>query len=268
MKIIKDCLQRFSHITKAVLSVCLLGLLPVFTVAQVAITLQLDGLTYRLQFADEFKGKSLNTKKWLYRTDSKHWSTQLPANVVVKEGILHLDLKKENAGDKQYTGAGVISAKRFHFGYYETRMKVPPGAGWHTSFWLQGYDGMGGTGTGKTTIEIDIIENDSKNPEKYGINLHRWQGEHKSTVKDITTPAMDEDFHTLACTYTPEYMKFYFDRKEVRTIDLKPLNFPLGSLNIWLTSIASHLGNTTVVDDTQLPSSAQFDYVRFYKLVQ
>ncbi len=96
----------------------------------------MDGLTYRLKFADEFNGKKVNTKKWLYRTDSKHWSTQLPANVVVKEGILHLDLKKEKADDKQCTGAGIISAEPFHFGYYEARMKIPPGAGWHTSFWL------------------------------------------------------------------------------------------------------------------------------------
>lgn len=151
----------------------------------------MDGLTYRLKFADEFNGKKVNTKKWLYRTDSKHWSTQLPANVVVKEGILHLDLKKEKADDKQYTGAGIISAEPFHFGFYEARLKIPPGAGWHTSFWLMGYDGKG-TGTDKSTIEIDIIENDSKDPDKYGINLHRWQGEHKSMVKNITTPPMDK----------------------------------------------------------------------------
>ncbi|WP_395089671.1 GDSL-type esterase/lipase family protein [Armatimonas sp.] len=40
-----------------------------------------------------------------YRTDSKHWSTQKPENVTVKDGFLWLELKKEDAGDKHYTGA-------------------------------------------------------------------------------------------------------------------------------------------------------------------
>jgi beta-glucanase (GH16 family) len=73
---------------------------------------------FQLAWADEFNGGALDTSKWNYRTDSKHWSTQLPANVRVDNGSAVLLLKKEKSGDKEYTGAGVISKRAFRFGYY------------------------------------------------------------------------------------------------------------------------------------------------------
>jgi beta-glucanase (GH16 family) len=45
-------------------------------------------------------------------------------------------LKKEDRGKLHYTAGGVISKKTFKYGYYEARFRVPPGAGWHTSFWM------------------------------------------------------------------------------------------------------------------------------------
>ena len=87
---------------------------------------------YKLAWADEFGGATLDSSRWGYRTDSKHWSTQKPENVTVADGVLKLNVKKEKAGDKEYTGAGVISKKTFKYGYYESCFKIPAGAGWHT----------------------------------------------------------------------------------------------------------------------------------------
>jgi hypothetical protein len=50
---------------------------------------------YVLTWQDEFDGDKLDVQKWDYRTDSKMWSTQLPANVSVGNGTLRLALKKE-----------------------------------------------------------------------------------------------------------------------------------------------------------------------------
>jgi hypothetical protein len=50
----------------------------------------------------------------------------------------------------------------------------------------------------------------------------------------------------------------------VHTIDSSLVKGP--HQQIWLTTIGSHLGGTTKVDDAFLPSAAIFDYVRFYKL--
>ena len=228
--------------------------------------IKVNGKTYQLSFSDEFNQSSLNEKKWQYRTDSKHWSTQLPENVQVSDGLLHLRGQKEKSGGKDYTGAGIISIDTFQYGYYEVRMKIPKGAGWHTSFWLMNHDGTGGTGSTAATIEIDICENDSKNSNGYSVNLHKWKGGHVDMKgMYIPTANLAEDFHLFSCEYTPDYVKYYFDNKEVRTIDIKDL--PQGSVNIWITTIASYLDNTKAVDESQLPVSAIVDYVRFYKHV-
>ncbi len=142
--------------------------------AQTDLPIALPPPGYRLAWSDEFNGGSLDTNKWVFRTDSKHWSTQSPANVSVRDGKIFLAVKKEDAGDKHYTGAGVISKQAFKYGYYESHFKVPPGAGWHTSFWMMKHDGNGGTGPTASAQELDVCENDSVNLKHYGVNVHKW----------------------------------------------------------------------------------------------
>jgi beta-glucanase (GH16 family) len=174
-------------------------------------------------------------------------------------------VKKEDAGDKHYTGAGVISKQAFKYGYYESRFKVPPGAGWHTSFWMMKHDGKGGTGTNVSAQELDVCENDSVNLTNYGVNIHKWNPPpHKGMGhKNVATPDLSADFHTFGCEFTPETVRYYFEGKLVQTVAV--MNFAHGDQHIWLTTIASHLGKTKAVDDTKLPAAAEYDYVRFYQ---
>lgn len=221
---------------------------------------------YTLAFSDEFNGDKLNTKAWVYRTDSKHWSTQLPANVTLANGYLLLNVKKEKAQDKEYTGAGIITAQKFGFGYYEASFKIPKGAGWHNSFWLMTHDGSGGTGPKQSALELDICENDSKNRSGYTANVHRWRDPHvQKGTKWIKTPDLAEGFHKWGCEYTQKEVKYYFDGQLVQTVDIS--EYPHTPMNIWLTTIASFHGNTTQVDDSLLPNVFEVDYVRYYKPV-
>lgn len=228
-----------------------------------AATLPVTG--YKLVWSDEFDGNAVDTTKWDYRTDSKHWSTQKPENVAVADGVLKLNVKKEKAGDKEYTGAGLISKKTFKYGYYESCFKVPAGAGWHTSFWMQKHDGSGGTGPKAAAQELDVCENDSVNPTGYGVNVHQWNpAPHKSMGgKGVKTPDLSADFHVFGCEFTPQTVKYFFDGKLVQTVDAT--KFAHGEQNIWLTTIASQLGKTKKVDDDKLPSAAVYKYVRFYE---
>lgn len=224
-----------------------------------------NGNKYKLVFNDEFNGSKLDQDKWVYRTDSKHWSTQLPENVSVSDGYLFLNVKKQKSLDKEYTGAGIISKELFRHGYYEARLKIPEGEGWHTSFWLMGYDGKG-TGPSATALELDIFENDSKTKDGYHDNVHKWQGEHEDQGKWVVTPDLSADFHTLGCEYSATEVKYYFEGKLVRTVDVSKM--PHSDLNIWLTTIATFIGNTKAVDEKKLPGAAIFDYVRYYKLTK
>jgi hypothetical protein len=81
--------------------------------------------------------------------------------------------------------------------------------------------------------------------------------------KNVKTPDLSADFHVWGCEFTPETIKYFFDSKVVQTVDAT--KFPHGDLHIWLTTIASHLGSTKKVDDSQLPAAAEYDYVRFYE---
>lgn len=66
---------------------------------------------YKLSWGDEFDGTELNRSQWRHRIDSKGYSTQLPENVTVSDGVLHLALRKKETtvdGKKySFTGGGV-----------------------------------------------------------------------------------------------------------------------------------------------------------------
>ena len=216
---------------------------------------------YRLAWSDEFNASAVDTNKWNFRTGVRFWSVQQPQNNAVSNGIYQCLLKKETVGTNQYTAGGIISAKLFRFGYYETRMKIPPGRGWHTSFWMMKQNL---TANDSAQVELDALENDSVTPTSYGINNHRWLPLPTYTFggKTVTTPALAADFHVIGCEYTAATVKYFFDGVLQQTVAAS--NFTSADVNIWLTSIAGPLGGTTNVDDTQLPNLAEFDYARFF----
>ncbi|MGE9269239.1 MAG: glycoside hydrolase family 16 protein, partial [Verrucomicrobiales bacterium] len=147
------------------------------------------------------------------------------------------------------------------YGYYEARFRVPPGSGWHTSFWTQRYI----KGTSESLCqEIDICEQYSGSPTGYNVCLHDWSGKHKVFgTQWIQTPNLHEDFHVWGCEFTPTHVRYYFEGELVHEKDATQLEHGDGS--IWLTSIASNWSAKNGVDDAQLPSAAVFDYVRFYE---
>jgi beta-glucanase (GH16 family) len=127
------------------------------------------------------------------------------------------------------------------------------------------HDGAGGTGTTQAAQELDVCEQDSINPERYSVNVHRWNpAPHQEYgYKLVSTPDLSADFHTFGCEFTAETVKYFFDGKLVSTIDAHP--FTHGEQHVWLTSIATHLGGTKAVDETKLPATAEYDWVRVYR---
>lgn len=216
---------------------------------------------YILCWSDEFSGNAVDTNKWNFRTGVRYWSVQQPQNNIVSNGLYGCLLKKETVGASQYTAGGLISTALFRYGYYETRMKVPPGAGWHSSFWLmkQTLDS-----NDVAQVELDALENDSVTPTQYGINNHRWRPLpiYHFGGKTVTTPSLAADFHVIGCEYTDTTVKYFFDGALEQTV--ATTNFTPADVNIWLTSIAAPLGGTTHVDDAQLPAMALYDYARFF----
>ena len=219
---------------------------------------------YTLAWSDEFDGAALDAAKWTYRTDSKNLSTQKPENVVVKDGLLHLTLKKEVAGGKNYTGAGIISRPVFKYAYYEARIKMPAGAGWHNSFWLMKHDGSGTTDSQEATQGIDVAQNDSIDHQSYTVAVNKYNPLPTEALgyQRLPAPDLTAEFHVFGCEFTPQTAKFYLDGNLVQAVEAD--RSPHGDMNVWIGSIASHLGGTSQVDDTALPQETQCDYVRVF----
>jgi len=227
---------------------------------------------YRLAFSDEFNGTSIDETKWNYRIDSKGHSTQLPANVTVSDGCLHVAVKKESARGKDYTGGGIISKAEFLYGYYEARFKIPAGKGWHTSFYTEHYNGKDTQET-RGREEIDICEQNSSSGRAWGYTytLHDWGSKLTPHGVEVPQPKLPagharphnqqgdlHDFHIWGMEFTPTVVNFYFDGELRGSVDATL--FKHTPMNIWLTSIA--FGGPP--DDSELPSDAQCDYVRYF----
>jgi beta-glucanase (GH16 family) len=219
---------------------------------------------YALAWSDEFDGTALDAAKWTYRTDSKNLSTQKSENVVVKDGLLRLTLKKEAAGGKNYTGAGIISRPAFKYGYYEARIKMPDGDGWHNSFWLMKHDGSGTTDSQEASQGIDIVQNDCIDHQSYTVAVNKYNPLPTETLgyQRLPSPDLAADFHVFGCEFTPAAAKFFLDGNLVQTVAAARIQH--GEMNVWFSSIASHLGGTVQVDNAALPQEAQCDYVRVY----
>ncbi len=214
----------------------------------------------------------LDEEKWNYRIDSKGLSTQLPANATVSDGCLHVAVKKEPARGKDYTAGGIISKTEFTHGYYEARFKIPAGKGWHTSFYTEHYNGKD-TGVTIGREEIDICEQNSSSGKAWGYNytLHDWGSKLLPKGIEVPAPKLPEghakphdehgdlhDFHIWGMEFTPTVVNFYFDGELRGSVDATL--FKHTPMSIFLTSIA--WGGPP--DDSELPSEAQFDYVRYF----
>ncbi|MCU0248294.1 MAG: family 16 glycosylhydrolase [Bryobacter sp.] len=223
-----------------------------------------DPSRYRLAFADEFDGTAVDETKWNYRLGPRMWSEQKKENVSVGGGMLRLALRKEKAGPLDYTAGGIISKQAFRYGYYESRIKMPKGRGWHTSFWMM----QNGPKAGREDRfqEIDVCEQDSNNRNDYSANWHSYGPRASFGYQRITTPDLAADFHVYGADFTPQGVRFYFDDRLVHTIDSSAV--PHFEQHIWLTSIATWLGKTISVEDAVLPETALFDWVRYYRPVE
>jgi len=220
-----------------------------------------------LVFEDNFDSTALNTNDWDIQTGKQGLSKQLANNAVVANGYLYLQAKKEKTDSAEYTGAGVVTRKGYRYGYYESRFRVPKGAGWKTSFWVKNYVPIGGLPYSETFQEMNICENYSSDLLSYSTNLQNYYPTHVLTgAMNHITPNLSSAFHVWGCEFTPSYVNYYFDGKLVRALDVTYQK--QGDASIWLSTNAapSPYLPGDAVDDTQLPSSAIIDYVRFYEL--
>lgn len=225
---------------------------------------------YSLAWGDDFDGSTVDTGKWNFRTDVKMDSSQRPENVTVEGGNLVIHVKKESHRGKQYTGGGVVSKPAFRYGYYEARVKMHGGGGWHQSVW-------GAHGVGETTYpagmrtEIDGMEYDSDRPDRGHMGLILWNGPGRSRSTTCSPGVYrgrlgfdaTADFHVYGFEWREEDVRFYLDGELECVLPHPPSGQEHGSIGLWLTAIAApaHAGK---VDEAKLPGRMLIDHAYFY----
>jgi beta-glucanase (GH16 family) len=242
-------------------------------------------------FEDNFDGSSLDSAKWFTRYiydngKMDHFNDEKQryrdkGNHVLADGILSLVAQPPTP--KGYYPSGMIRSKQtFRYGYYEARIKIPPGKGLWPAFWLNSdYDENGKT---SWPPEIDIMEFApnlkseqpnmihsgvavSKNKAQSGKWLFRDEGFNQK-FKYFTAPDdMTKDWHVYGLLWEPDDTATVFlDGKMLWKREYRWVykdGRKAGPAHILVNlAVGGKWAGANGIDDTAFPASLQVDYVR------
>jgi beta-glucanase (GH16 family) len=232
--------------------------------------------TWKLRFADEFDGSTLDLTKWRPNwfgsspssvtrpINDYEESCYDPAQVKVSGGMLHLSAVKlsspkpgcttKNGRAASYASGMVMGDDRhnFTYGYMEARIHLPGRNGvpenW-AAFWANGE-------TWPRTGEIDVMETLEGEP--------RWHfhyesgGEHRSTGSRFDLLNEKTGWHTFGALWEPGKVTFYYDGKEVGSTTAGVTSAPM-------YMILNHGLSNYISGPIVAPSTMQVDYVRHWQ---
>lgn len=247
---------------------------------------------WTLVFEDTFDGTAVDTTKWGYRGDihtnpannTTPQSWQVPGNVSL-DGAGNLKIALTTSSDPTkapFSGGGLISQRKFRYGYYETRASLNKGSGWHSAFWMMDWDIANQVPTPTRSTEIDGFEVDSvaaTSPlNNIRNNIITWVRNSNTTASFYKTTGVHNSgldltaFHTYGVLWTEAGVTYYIDGSPVNYVNGSPAAsgfqaYPPSAymhdmVSIWLSTIAYSSG-TPVVDPTD--NATLWDYVRYWQ---
>ncbi|MBX4910542.1 MULTISPECIES: glycoside hydrolase family 16 protein [Rhizobium] len=231
---------------------------------------------YQLTFEENFD--SLDVSAWGER--SSRWIAHTPWNgdfgdarftdpapdfpFANDQGILKIEARKGEDGTWR---SGLLSAVNpkgegfsQQFGYFEARMKLPPGKGVWPAFWLIGLD------RSKYTAEIDVLEYYGRAPYEFSMGFHIWRQAHGGENsnggywKTVQDGILNSEYHTYGVDIQADKTTFYLDRQYLWSFDTpKEFHMPFYPL------VNLALGSGWPIDETPNPSILLVDYIHVYK---
>lgn len=182
---------------------------------------------WRLEFADDFDGSTLDESKWTpehstYGDGNNELQCHTPDNVTVDGGDLVITAKEERTtcpnGDRRKYSSGLITTKdKFAttYGRFEIRAKLPQGKGLWPAFWLlsnnrpYGNNGLSG--------ELDVFEMIGSEPAQVTATAHwiyngcGWSCSRNGADYHFPSGDSTDGFHTYALEWTPEHLQWEVD---------------------------------------------------------
>lgn len=236
---------------------------------------------YRLVWQDEFNtsGRRLpDNSKWWYETGGGGWGNNEKQTYVsgrqgrdtvamVSDGTLKIVAQK--------VGGEVLSVRMntidsWTYGYFEASLKLPVGKGTWPAFWMMPKNFTRWPGDG----EIDIMEHVGYHPNYVSSSIHCQAYYHSigtQKTHEIYLATAQREFHTYACEWTEDYVRFFFDGElhftfhndHKNNYDTWPFYNPFYlKLNLaW----GGNWGGAMGLDESCLPATYEIDYVRVFK---
>ncbi len=176
--------------------------------------------------------------------------------------------KKETAKYRFY-GAELFSNETFTYGKFEAKMKMAYAPGCISSMFLYYNNSYKGNGEVWNEIDIEVI---GKEPNGFQSNLITGKLENKVTSEKVhkTDSPVADNFHIYTVEWTPDYVAWYLDGKEIRRNDasndtkkqvaalVKPQSL---RFNIWSSKSTEWVGTLSQKD---IPITQEIDYVKVY----
>ncbi len=161
---------------------------------------------------------------------------------------------------KEYKGAELRTNESFLYGRFEVSMKSAEGSGLVSSLFTF-YDNPDFT-TNWNEIDLEILGRYNNEAQFNAIEGRHNMHEHSQVLG--FNP--HEAFHTYAFDWTPEYIAWSVDGKEVYRQDgehIARMNRPQKiMMNLWISEFYDWTGPW---NDSILPRSAEYDYVKYYE---
>lgn len=254
-------------------------------------------ITYYYQDGDEFDDTLINTTKWKYWYG---WGRSIPhqheqqyytdgKNHELKNGYLNLFAKHEkinaklidwlpdsdsiivdkkfnsfNKHEYDYTAGMIQSEKKFQYGYFEIKFKLPKEKGYWPAFWMYG---------GGPYEEIDWMELKTEDVNSIHVGRHsdkrhenrkrkflqkRWWGGNVYFKGNLV-----KNYNVISGEWTPEYLKYYLNGE---CIALTKLNLSVEKFLCANIAVPSNNGPFKPGPDTSIFNSGNFeiDYIRVW----
>ncbi|MGN0195710.1 MAG: family 16 glycosylhydrolase [Candidatus Cryptobacteroides sp.] len=235
---------------------------------------------YSLVWHDEFDSEPKDSGNWRF----ENWAPGRVNNELqryvaggeldgkktahVEDGVLFITAMQHGS---EVISARMNSTASWKYGYMEARIRLPKGKGTWPAFWMMPDDqSLGWPSCG----EIDIMEEVGVNPNYTSSSIHTKAYNHVQNTqktKEIYTAGAEDSFHTYACEWTEESLKFYTDG--VQFFEFR--NDGKSDNDTWPFNKAFYItlnlawggdwGGWNGVDPSALPTSMEIDYVRVFQ---
>jgi beta-glucanase (GH16 family) len=222
-----------------------------------------EEMGYELVWQDDFKGTTLDPKKWEVRgVGPRALGFVSPEAVTVEGGYLKLHALKKD-GRILLGAVGTQNHFMSRYGYYECRAQLQRSPGIWGAFWIQSPDISKGEDPAVFGAEIDIMEFFKKlGPDIVSHNVHWAYGPHQKTTHGMQSylKGVGEGFHTFGLEWTSEHYVFFVDGYRFYEV-----TNGISHLNEYLILSMEAPSDLKEIKDVVLPDVFVVDYVKVYQ---